>query len=139
MIQAGEEMPEGCVDLNAEDVHAFYNAQAAETVSLSMRCAAAPFSLHGATHLTLEECWRASEQEGIERRRALLGEAVRAQYATPEAEASGLRAHLLATHPKTIVCVDVDPWYGMQAAGGISSGQNGLGKILMAVRDELMQ
>ena len=35
-----------------------------------------------------------------------------------------------------VVCVDVDPWLGMQAAGGISSGQNRFGMALMALRDE---
>ena len=51
----------------------------------------------------------------------------------------GLKAHLLSTSPKTIVCVDIDPWLGMQAAGGISAGQNGMGKALMRTRDALMQ
>lgn len=44
---------------------------------------------------------------------------------------------LLETAPKLIVCVDIDPWLGMQAAGGLSSGQNGMGKALMATRDAL--
>ena len=35
-----------------------------------------------------------------------------------------------------VICVDVDPWLGMQAAGGISSGQNMFGKALMTLRDE---
>ena len=42
-------------------------------------------------------------------------------------------------HPSRVpgVCVDLGPWLGMQAAGGISAGQNGMGRALMAVRDEL--
>ena len=50
----------------------------------------------------------------------------------------GLKQHLVDTHPKLIVCVDIDPWLGMQAAGGISAGQNGMGRALVAMRDELM-
>ena len=34
---------------------------------------------------------------------------------------------------------DVDPWLGMQAASGISSGQNVFGKALMAERAELRE
>ena len=198
------------VDLNAPDVVAFYNAQSADALSLSMRCAAAPFSFRGATHATLEDCWRSLEGESIEARRALLADAIRAQctseaamhtelspshhpmpfpvipcprpfptipccrYTSEAAAAAGLADHLRATHPKTVVCVDIDPWLGMQvttctacsnvppcvharvhpsrvpgvcvdlgpwlgmqAAGGISAGQNGMGRALMAVRDEL--
>lgn len=43
VIGVGDEMPAGSVDLNADDVHAFYNAQEADRISLSMRFAAAPF------------------------------------------------------------------------------------------------
>ena len=39
----------------------------------------------------------------------------------------------------SLVNVDVDPWLGMQAAGGISSGQNVFGKALMALRAELRE
>ena len=46
---------------------------------------------------------------------------------------------LLETAPKRIVCVDIDPWLGMQASDGISSGQNGMGRALMATRDMLLQ
>ena len=112
-----------------------------------MRCAAAPFEFASAgdggttvTFATLEECWRAMEEAGasLERRREKLAEAIGVQYRTRAAADSGLRAHLLETTPKTIVCVDIDPWLGMQAAGGISSGQNGMGKALMKTRDELL-
>jgi predicted NAD-dependent protein-ADP-ribosyltransferase YbiA (DUF1768 family) len=139
VIGADEELPEGSVDLNAPDVHAFYNVQGADAVSLSMRCAVAPFELHGKRYESLEVAWRAFEsEETVERRRALLEEAISAQYRTDVALSSGLREHLLSTHPKTIVCVDIDPWLGMQAAGGISAGQNGMGRALMATREELL-
>ena len=144
VISAGEALPEGSVDLNAPDVHAFYNALSADAISLSMRCAAAPFSYPpgegGVQYATLEECWRALDAAGetLERRRTALGEAIGVQYRTEAAHTSGLRAHLLATSPKTIVCVDTDPWLGMQASGGISAGQNGMGKALMHTRDQLL-
>ena len=73
------------------------------------------------------------------RREALLKRALAAQYATPAAAESGLVAHLLATADQLLVNVDVDPWLGMQAAGGISSGQNVFGKALMALRAELRE
>ena len=103
-----------------------------------MRCAAAPFEFHGKSYTTLEEWWsEVRESESLDRRRAMLAEAIDVQYRTEKAEASGLRAHLLSTSPKTIICVDIDPWLGMQAAGGISAGQNGMGKALMATREAL--
>ena len=110
VVRAGEQLPEGTVDLNAPDVFAFYNAQvtliltvtptltlprkrprrpcllrracdrcalaldaltrnpnpspdpdpnqAASTISLSMRCAAAPFTFADVTHASLEDFWR---------------------------------------------------------------------------------
>lgn len=146
VISAGEALPEGSVDLNAPDVHAFYNALSAESISLSMRCTAAPFMFPASgegsvRYATLEECWRALEASGetLERRREALGEAIGLQYRTGAAATSGLRAHLLETSPKTIICVDLDPWLGMQASGGISAGQNGMGKALMRTRDELLR
>ena len=138
VVRAGEALPEGTVDLNAPDVFAFYNAQAAEALSLSMRCAMAPFDFDGAKYATMEDFWRAKDDESIERRRELLARAIRTQYLGDAAATSGLKAHLLETAPKTIVCVDIDPWLGMQASGGLSAGQNGMGRALMAVRDELL-
>jgi len=138
VVGCDEALPEGNVDLNAADVHAFYNAAESEKLSLSMRCAAAPFELGGHSYATLEQCWRALEGETIERRRALLAEAIDAQYRSEAAASSGLKAHLLETSPKRVVCVDIDPWLGMQAAGGISAGQNGMGRALMATREALL-
>jgi len=65
----------------------------------------------------------------------MLAAALRAQYRSERGAA--LLAALRATEPQLVVCVDVDPWMGMQAAGGISTGQNMLGKALMALRDEV--
>ena len=157
VIREGEALPEGSVDLNAPDVHAFYNASSEDALSLSMRCGAAPFAFRtggggeggeggeGAggekQYASLEELWRELESSGetLDRRRQLLQEAIGVQYRSEAARTSGLVAHLIATSPKTIVCVDIDPWLGMQASGGISAGQNGMGKALMRARDELMR
>ena len=46
---------------------------------------------------------------------------------------------LSAVRAALLVNVDVDPWLGMQAAGGISSGQNVLGKALMVLRAQLRE
>jgi len=63
--------------------------------------------------------------------------AVRAQYTCDAAASSGLRALLLDTGDKMLACIDLNPFLGIQAAGGISTGENCLGKALMAVRAEL--
>lgn len=136
VIGADEALPESHVDLNAPTVHAFYNASSADALSLSMRSAAAPFALGGANYSNLEAYWRsdAVESAGLEARGTLLAAALRAQYLGEGGAA--LLAHLLETADKLIVNVDVDPWLGMQAAGGISTGQNMLGKALMELRAE---
>jgi len=64
-------------------------------------------------------------------------EAVRAQYNSEAAELSGLKELLLSTEDRLVACVDQNPFLGIQAAGGISTGQNQLGKALMLVRSEL--
>ncbi len=142
MLTEDDALPDGSVDLNAENVHAFYNAAAADAVTLSMRCACAPFQVDEKTYATMEEFWRAQVVDAAAEaagREALLKRALAAQYATPAAAESGLVAHLLATADQLLVNVDVDPWLGMQAAGGISSGQNVFGKALMALRAELRE
>ena len=67
VIKAGEALPEGSVDLNAADVFAFYNAHDSGGLSLSMNCAAAPFTLEGVAYACLDEVWRAKETESLER------------------------------------------------------------------------
>ena len=140
VLQADEAMPDGAIDLtDTKRVHVFYNAASADALSLSMRCAAAPFEVDGAAYATMEDYYRSPPvgDATTEQRRALLAAAVRAQLGSAAAAASGLRDHLLETGDRTVVCVDIDPWLGMQAAGGISTGQNGLGKILMELRQEI--
>ena len=145
-------------------MHAFYNALSSEALSLSMRCTLAPFELDGKRYPTLEAAITAdavADLPSSEQRAAAVLSAVRAQYASEAAEGSGLAAHLLATGDKLLACVDLNPWLGIQARGGrgggrgrggargstpsprpqagdgISTGENRLGKALMAVRDEL--
>ncbi|EOD35618.1 hypothetical protein EMIHUDRAFT_362970, partial [Emiliania huxleyi CCMP1516] len=111
-------------------VHAFYNALSSEALSLSMRCTLAPFELDGKRYPTLEAAITAdavADLPSSEQRAAAVLSAVRAQYASEAAEGSGLAAHLLATGDKLLAC----------AGDGISTGENRLGKALMAVRDEL--
>jgi len=48
-----------------------------------------------------------------------------------------LAEKLLSTGDKTVVNVDSDDWGGMKVAGGISSGRNNVGLLLMQVRSEL--
>ena len=50
---------------------------------------------------------------------------------------SELRADLLATGTKTIAMVSPDKWAGVSAAGGIPTGRNQVGQMLMRVRDEI--
>lgn len=76
------------------------------------------------------------ELPSAERRESVL-EAVRAQFGGEDAAACGLRAYLLSTADQLLACIDLNPWLGIQAAGGISTGENQLGKALMAVRSEL--
>merc|ERR1719468_701875 len=66
-------------------------------------------------------------------REGFLLEAIRARARQCADFATALRS----TGEKTIVCVDTDPWGGMQAPGGIATGQNNVGKTLMTVRAEL--
>mmetsp|Transcript_18129 Transcript_18129/g.60833 ORF Transcript_18129/g.60833 Transcript_18129/m.60833 type:complete len:279 (-) Transcript_18129:208-1044(-) len=140
VLGQGDELPDGHVDLESEGVHAFYNALSSEALSLSMRCTLAPFELDGKRYPTLEAAITAdavADLPSSEQRAAAVLSAVRAQYASEAAEGSGLAAHLLATGDKLLACVDLNPWLGIQAGDGISTGENRLGKALMAVRDEL--
>ena len=50
---------------------------------------------------------------------------------------SDARAELLATGTKTIAMICSDKWAGISAAGGIPTGRNHVGQMLMRVRDEI--
>lgn len=68
-------------------------------------------------------------------REPLLLEVLTAKY-TQHKELVG---PLMATGEKTIVCVDADPWLGMQAPGGVATGANNIGKALEIVRQHLRE
>jgi ubiquitin thioesterase OTU1 len=139
VLEEEDQLPEGNVDLEAPSVHSFYNTCGEGELSLSMRCTLAPFELGGPRYDTLEDCIMADAiiDLPIADRRAAVMDAVRAQYGSDAAASSGLRAHLLGTGDKMLACIDLNPFLGIQAAGGISTGENHLGKALMAVRGEM--
>jgi len=170
VLDEGDQLPDGHIDLEASDVHTFYNLCAAGEISLAMRCTLAPFEMGGESYDTLEDCIASDalvdlpiagqapspflfalfysplppvdrdtllDPPPIADRRAAVMRAVRAQYTCDAAASSGLRALLLDTGDKMLACIDLNPFLGIQAAGGISTGENCLGKALMAVRAEL--
>ncbi len=75
------------------------------------------------------------EEWGVEAFRiAALYRIMHAKFASsPE-----LSAALVASDGRELVSVDTDPWMGMQSPGGIATGHNNLGKVLMRVRGELI-
>merc|ERR1719183_3211867 len=56
IIEAGDPLPEGTIDLNADDVQTFYNT---ELEALSVVFPAAT-ELHGTSYPTLEHYWQAA-------------------------------------------------------------------------------
>lgn len=74
-------------------------------------------------------------------RESVLLQAIRAKFVLETQGGSGgaLAAQLAATGDKMLVAIDSDRWAGMKVEHGISSGQNHVGKALMAVRAELGQ
>eukprot|EP00439_Symbiodinium_sp_Y106_P077837 s1214_g16.t1 len=68
-----------------------------------------------------------------ERRLELLAEGLKAKAAQCPAFVQALQA----TGEKTLVFADTDPWAGMQAPGGLATGQNAVGKALMELRSHL--
>ena len=139
VLGEGDELLKGHIDLESPTVHAFYNVCANDELSLAMRCTLAPFELGGTHYPTLDAYINAETVVELpsEERKAAILDAVRAQYSSEAASRSGLCDHLLSTGDKLIACIDVNPFLGIQAAGGVSTGQNELGKALMAVRAEM--
>jgi len=163
VIEAGGSLPEGSLDLSSADVHSFYNTEKEPLSHLYP----ASTNIDGITYATLEHYWQCAPFLGRDAElTARIAKASTTQEASCIAHGAGpdaqrpdwrdcrdsllinaLRAKfsqhadvaesLLGTGEKTIVCVDVDPWAGMQAPGGIASGQNHVGKALMAIRAEL--
>jgi len=139
VLEGDEALPATSIDLNAENVAAFYNAAQPTLLTLSMACTLAPFDFDGTRYASVEEFWRSPtiSDLSLAERRPKLKQAIRSQYATSAAKEAGLRDLLLETGDKLIACVDIDCWIGVQAAGGISTGSNLLGEALMEVREEL--
>jgi len=163
VIEGDQPLPEGSIDLNAPTVYSFSNA-AREVLS---NLYPTPLTIGGVQYPSLEHYWLAApfigrddaiatgvataptvEEAGIvangagphaprpdwrDVRGSFLLQAMRAKAAQCPAFVEALKA----TGDKTIVCVDVDPWGCMQAPGGIATGQNHVGKTLMAVREEV--
>lgn len=164
VIEGDEALPEGSIDLNAPNVHTF-SRTAREILSPLYPTSVA---INGVTYPTLEHFWLAApflgreeslataianapttEEAGIiangagvnaprpdwrDVRGSVLLEAIRTKAAQDAAFAQAIKD----TGSKMIVCVDIDPWGGMQAPGGIATGQNHVGKTLMTVREELL-
>eukprot|EP00929_Paragymnodinium_shiwhaense_P032679 TRINITY_DN18084_c0_g1_i2.p1 TRINITY_DN18084_c0_g1~~TRINITY_DN18084_c0_g1_i2.p1 ORF type:complete len:234 (-),score=59.94 TRINITY_DN18084_c0_g1_i2:169-870(-) len=165
VIQSDESLPEGTIDISdAAKVHSFYSTDKepfahsyAATVELNgvtyrtlehywlcapflgrsadlvARIQAAP-TPGDAAAVAFEGSHEAqSDPDFHDKRAAVLLEAVHAKFS----QHSELAKLLLATGDKMIVLVDTDPWAGMQAPGGIATGQNNVGKALMEVRAKL--
>lgn len=166
VIEGDEELPEGSIDLNAPSVHSFNNNSLqvlsnlysdpvtikgtkfhnvehfwlcapflghgdAEAVAMAAAVAAAPSAEEAAIVANGAMCRQRPDWR--EARAGVMLEALRARAAQSDKFAAALRA----TGDKTIICVDTNPWVGMQAPGGIATGQNNVGKALMLVREEV--
>lgn len=163
VIEGDEPLPEGSINLDSDSVHTFIN-RAEEVLS---NLYPAPVTINGVAYRSLEHYWLAAPflgrdedlvsriasaatpdtavilAEGAdvnaprpdwrEARQDCLMEGIRAKAAQCPAFVEALKR----TVDKTIVCVDTDAWAGMQAPGGIATGQNHVGKALMTVRGEM--
>jgi len=162
-IDGDEPLPEGTLDLNSDAVASFTNLP---TDALA-NAHPTPVAVDGVAYHSLQHYWLAAMFMGQDDvlassiasapstgaavdiangappnaqrtdwdavRSELMLEALRAKAA----QNPGFAEALLATGDRTIVLVDTDPWAGMQAPGGIATGQNHVGKSMMAVREEL--
>jgi ribA/ribD-fused uncharacterized protein len=164
VFEAGEELPEGTVDLTDEaNVHTFYNA-VGEFLS---NFYPSPITMKGVEYPSGEHCWQAqkyletfpelaakiaaaatvdeahtvSHMEGIDRHRKdwenIKYEILEDIIRAKFTQNRQLVPRLLETAGKMIVNADTDEWAGMSAASGIAKGYNNVGQALMAVRDEV--
>lgn len=162
VVEGDEALPEGSVDLNVDSVHSFNNSP----LQVLSNHYPESYEFGGKKYHSVEHYWLAlpfighndetaaaiaaapsTEEAAIvahgafcsrrpdfrEARGPLMLEALRARAA----QSAAFKEALLATGDKTIVCVDTDPWAGMQAPGGIATGQNNIGKTMMYIRTEL--
>jgi len=164
VIEAGDGLPEGSVDLTSDAVHTFNNTEREPLAHQHPT----PVNVGGVLYPTLEHYWLAApflgqgsrgiaeqiartptvdeatiiangaepntqREDWREKRSELLMEGLRAKAAQSDV----FKAALVGTGEKMIVLVSTDPWAGMQAPGGIATGQNNVGKCLVALREEL--
>ncbi|CAE8585738.1 unnamed protein product [Polarella glacialis] len=160
VIEGDEALPEGTLDLNSDNVQTFTNTG----VDPLSNAFPAPVTIGGVSFPSLEHYWQATPFLGVsdevakriasaksvdeavmiaggagpaaqrpdwrDRRRELLLEGLVAKGKQCPAFSQALQQ----TGEKTLVCLDADPWGGMQAPGGIPTGQNNVGKALMELR-----
>eukprot|EP00562_Extubocellulus_spinifer_P002114 CAMPEP_0178489236 /NCGR_PEP_ID=MMETSP0696-20121128/10272_1 /TAXON_ID=265572 /ORGANISM="Extubocellulus spinifer, Strain CCMP396" /LENGTH=405 /DNA_ID=CAMNT_0020117031 /DNA_START=54 /DNA_END=1271 /DNA_ORIENTATION=+ len=171
VVEDGEALPDGSIDLTDEDRHfIYYNADATCPLS-SAWVGPKPIEVEGKSYRTLEHYWNSvryettdpdlarriasadspvllSNTEGMDKARKdwddvkedMLLKGLRAKFAGPsKACCEAAAKFLVETSPKSVVCVSVDPWAGMSAAGGIATGQNHAGKALEVVRAEIIR
>ena len=168
VVEDGEALPDGSVDLTDEDKHfVYYNADANSPLS-SAWIGPKPIEVEGKAYRTFEHYWQSvryetadpdlaeriavadspillSNTEGMDKARKDWDDIkedvlFKGLRAKFAGESSELASKaLIETSPKTIVCVSVDPWAGMSAADGIATGQNHFGRALEVIRNELGQ
>ena len=166
VIEADEALPEGSIDLTDEAKYfTFFNSAMSEFSNFYPAAVTAPDGvvypsgehwwqcakyLETAPELavkiqaasTVDEAHVLSHTEGHDRHRPdwddakyeILRSILRAKFA----QHAALATALMATEGREIVNVDSDVWAGMQAPGGIATGNNHVGKALMTVRAELL-
>ncbi|CAL1127991.1 unnamed protein product [Cladocopium goreaui] len=160
VIEEGDELPDGTIDLNADHIYSFSNT------GKDPLCHAFPatFTVGGVSFPTMEHYWQASQFLGVnddlvrkiagaslddalilaggsadarsdwrDKRHELLQQGLEAKAA----QSSTFKDALLGTGDKTLVYLDADPWAGMMAPGGLATGQNYVGKALMDLRTKL--
>ncbi|CAK9063277.1 unnamed protein product [Durusdinium trenchii] len=161
VIEEGDEIPEGTIDLNAEHIYSFSNT------GKDPLCHAFPanFTVEGVSFPSMEHFWQASPFLGLndqlvrqiaaaplddaiilaggeslqgrsdwrDKRQELLELGLQAKAE----QNSTFKEALLATGDKTLVFLEADPWAGMTAPGGLATGQNHVGKALMELREKL--
>jgi len=167
VIEGGEPLPEGTLDLSSDNVFSFYNTEN----EVFAPVAPLGVEMDGTRYPTLEHYMQCAPligrnvDEVVEKVReapsaswaVAIANDVPAQAPQPNwrerrqevllrAVAAKVEQHrdiladrLLATGDKTIVLIDTNPWLGMAAPGGIATGQNHLGKALMTVRQSLRE
>ncbi|CAJ1357920.1 unnamed protein product [Effrenium voratum] len=163
VIEEGDDLPDGTVDLNADHIYSFTNT------GKDPLCHAFPasFTVAGISFPSMEHYWQAAPFMGQddtlaqriaaapsvdeamivaggagphaqrgdwrEKRGELLWQGLQAKAAASSTFVQALRA----TGSKTLVYLDPDPWAGMTAPGGLATGQNSVGKALMEIRAQL--